>query len=229
MPRGSADRLVVIRVEDEGEGMDPATQEQIFEPFFTTKDEGSGLGLATVYGIVQQCGGHIEVESALGRGTTFRVLLPESAAAAPRVVERERPTTMCGHETVLVVEDEVLVRSLAKQVLIEAGYTVLEASDGREALEVIEEESRIDLVVTDVVMPRMSGLELAEALREGYPAMPLVFMSGYPHPRRGSGGPRAASVPVLAKPFSTEALLQEVRLVLDSATTVTTTSSDEVE
>ena len=213
---------VVVAVSDTGMGMDRATQARIFEPFFTTKElgKGTGLGLSTVYGIVQQSGGHVRVSSEPGRGSTFEVYLPRTEepgppAAAPAPPGREaRP--LVGGETLLVVEDEPLVRALAAQVLERQGYRVLPACDGGEALlqcEIHREE--IHLVLSDVVMPGMSGRQLAGRLGRVRPGLRVVYMSGYTEEAFVHHGVLEAGTRLLEKPFTPEALLDFVRRALD--------------
>jgi two-component system, cell cycle sensor histidine kinase and response regulator CckA len=175
-------RYVRIVVSDTGLGLDPGVREHLFEPFFTTKEQGkgTGLGLATTYGIVEQSGGFIRVESEPGRGTRFEVYLPASAetpAESPPVVATEAGG---GRETVLLVEDEQIVREVVRQMLERQGYEVLVAADGEEALALAGRyEGRIDVLATDVVMPRMGGGELADRLLPQRPELRVLFMSGY--------------------------------------------------
>ena len=174
---------VCVAVTDSGVGMDRETRARVFEPFFTTKGlgEGTGLGLAMMYGFVKQSGGHVEVHSEPGRGTSFKIYLPRAtgATAAPRAA-RATPSVTGGQETILLVEDEDSVRKLVKRVLRKRGYTVLEARDGDEAFAVARNHTgHIDLVLTDLVMPRMSGRELAAELAKLRPAARILFMSGY--------------------------------------------------
>jgi PAS domain S-box-containing protein len=210
---------VGIRVADTGTGMTPEVKERIFEPFFTTKapGEGTGLGLAIVYGIVTRASGFIHVDSEVGRGTVFDILLPVAEPAAHEVVERapkyEPPR---GSETVLLVEDEAAVRHLAERILGQLGYTVLTASNGEEALRVASAHGleRIDLVLTDVVMPVMSGTEMVERLRARRAELRILFMSGY----TGTAGvDRFLDVDAsfLQKPFTLDVLTRKVREVLD--------------
>jgi two-component system cell cycle sensor histidine kinase/response regulator CckA len=206
----------VLSVTDTGAGMDAETLPRIFEPFFTTKEpgRGTGLGLATVYGIVRQSGGWIDVASAVGRGTTFRIYLPRAAEevfAPSRAPVPDEPPY--GEESVLVVEDQPEVRRLVAEMLSHAGYTVLEASDGVEALAVLDADgAEVALVVTDVVMPRMSGRQLAERLAEARPDVRVLFMSGHDDRETAADGDRAAFLP---KPFSPDSLARKVREVLD--------------
>jgi signal transduction histidine kinase len=207
---------VLLQVSDSGHGMDEAVLSHIFEPFFTTKEpgKGTGLGLATVYGIVKQNEGHIEVESHVGRGTIFRIHLPRTERAA-RVADAaaalEPPR---GSETVLLLEDEMNLRLLIREVLEEAGYRILAAETPEEALEIGTSYSEpIHLLLTDVVLPRQNGFEIAARLVAARPQTKVLFMSGY----RDSAGrlPSTPSAPLLAKPFKGDALLDAVRGVLD--------------
>jgi two-component system, cell cycle sensor histidine kinase and response regulator CckA len=208
---------VQLTVSDTGLGMDKETQARIFEPFFTTKPEGqgTGLGLATVYGIVQQSGGHISVYSEPGRGTTFRILLRRHIESgeherAPIVREPAR-----GWESVLVVEDDPAVRSLTRRVLQDRGYSVLEAGDGAEALRLAREyDGPIDLLVTDIVMPEMSGRKLAESVRSLHPAAKVLFMSGFTEQDVRQQGLLDPNAPFVEKPFSPERLARRVRETL---------------
>lgn len=214
-------RYVVLSVSDTGSGMDPDTQSRIFEPFFTTKvlGHGSGLGLATAYAIVKQNGGYIWCYSEVGVGTTFKVYLPQvtELPAPPEEVQQE-VASLAGHETVLLVEDEAELRGLFRETLEDGGYTVLVARSGSEALEISAEyQEPIDLLLTDVIMPHMTGPALAQRIRHDRPVMKLLFVSGYtdePVLRRGVIGPRA---PLLNKPFGGRTLLGKVREILDQA------------
>jgi two-component system, cell cycle sensor histidine kinase and response regulator CckA len=212
---------VSLCVTDTGHGMDSQTLSHVFEPFFTTKDigKGTGLGLATVYGIVKQSGGHIRVLSEVGRGTTFEILLPsvQDPVVAPREGERTLPRTDSG-ETVLVAEDEDAVRALTVRILRKRGYQVLEARDGRNAIEVAEQfAGSIRLLVTDVIMPRMGGRELSESLARVRPEMKVLFMSGYTDDQLLQRGVlQNGSGNFLEKPFTPEALANKVREVLES-------------
>ena len=214
---------------DTGCGMDEEVRRQVFEPFFTTKGpgKGTGLGLSTVYGIVEQSGGHITVLSRPGSGTTFEIYLPaaglpapsEGKERAPGEGEETEPQTQATEatETVLVAEDETGVRLLTCEMLRRLGYHVLEAVDGQHALEVIEQDGdSIDLLLTDVVMPRLGGLELAQQLHRQKPELRVLFMSGY---ARGAARRELADVPFLAKPFRPEDLGAKVRAVLDGEST----------
>ena len=206
---------VVLAVSDTGIGMDSETRSQIFEPFFTTKEagEGTGLGLSTVYGIVKQSGGNILVYSEPGEGTTFKIYLPCVRTGAAAVSQEKLPDEeFGGTETILLVEDEEMVRNLAKLVLVTNGYTVLEARNGEEALQVFEKhEETVHLVLTDVVMPRMGGHDLKERLSAVAPDTKMVFMSGYTDNAIQHHGVLSSGVTFLQKPFNATSLLRIVR------------------
>jgi CheY-like chemotaxis protein len=218
---GGADPLVTLVVADTGEGMDQQTLARIFEPFFTTKavGKGTGLGLATVDGIVAQSGGRIRVSSALNQGTTFTVLLPSTADVPLGSPTVESPTSSpTGSETVLLVEDEPALRRLSRRVLAQFGYTVLEAPDGEEALRLAEAyQGPINLVLTDVVMPRLSGRDLAERVLTSHPEARVLYMSGYTDDAVVQHGVLSQEVALLRKPFTPYALAARVREVLDVA------------
>ena len=211
---------VVLQVADTGVGMDQATQSRIFEPFFTTKAQGkgTGLGLATVYGIVKQSGASIAVTSAPGAGTTFSVYFPRSDGfALARSAEKDAGTPLSGTETILLVEDDGAVRNLVERVLKSRGYRVFAAQHGRDALQVAADRNlEIDMVLTDIVMPSMSGRELVEALQSGRPEVRVLYMSGYTDDeivRRGLYDPRMSFI---QKPFTAQNLEMQVRKVLDA-------------
>jgi nitrogen-specific signal transduction histidine kinase len=210
---------VMLAVSDTGLGMDEKTQARIFEPFFTTKEkgEGTGLGLSMVYGFVRQSGGHIWVYSEPGKGTTFKIYLPSIQASAAKPAKPQRPEKLAGGcETVLVVEDEEGVRKLIRSVLQQAGYTVLEAPNGAEALRLCESHSEpIDLAISDVVLPHIGGRELADALVSLRPQMNVLFMSGYTDDAVVRHGIINLAVPFLQKPFTPAALAKKVREVLN--------------
>jgi two-component system cell cycle sensor histidine kinase/response regulator CckA len=209
-------RYVVVSVRDTGNGMDAETLSHLFEPFFTTKEKGkgTGLGLATVFGIVKQSGGYVDVASAPGAGTTFRVYLPRSDARTTSGV-RPRVSSRSGSETVLVVEDEAAVRNLVRAVLERKGYVVLVAQDGAAALELVDKHTGvIHVLLTDVVMPGMNGRELATLVTARRPKVKVIFMSGYaagvPAEFGAEGGPA-----FLSKPFNERTLTAKLREVLD--------------
>jgi two-component system, cell cycle sensor histidine kinase and response regulator CckA len=210
---------VTIRVRDTGVGMDDATRSRIFEPFFTTKPvgRGTGLGLATVYGVVHQSGGFVSVESAPDEGSTFTVFLPrttrvEMAGSSPPAGAIER-----GSETILLVEDEEDVRTVARRVLMEAGYTVLEAGNAAEAIEVFDRSSSaIAMLVSDVVMPGLNGHELSRVLRHRAPQLRALFVSGYSFDARGDGA-EFDDASFLPKPYEPAELARRVRAILDLA------------
>ena len=216
----AAGPYVVLAVSDTGSGMSAETQARIFEPFFTTKEvgKGTGLGLSTVYGIVRQSGGTIGVYSEVGSGSAFRVYLPriESTLEAER---RQTPTSVHarGTETILIVEDDAKVRTLVQRVLESAGYTALAATDGQEAFGILEKRpGRIHLVLTDIVMPGMSGPELLSRIREEHPGCKGLYMSGYSDKALSPGRFPQSEAPHLQKPFSPGTLAQRVREVLDA-------------
>jgi PAS domain S-box-containing protein len=214
-------RYVCLSVGDDGCGMDPETRARIFEPFFTTKDtgKGTGLGLSTVYGIVKQSDGEIRVRSSPGHGTTVEVFLPwVDEAEGPAASESAEPDAEHrGSETILVVEDEELVRRMARRALERCGYRVLEARDGAEALAIVRENrGDVDLVLTDLVMPRMGGVELVDRLREEWPKVRALFMSGYAHRAGWSGAVLPAEAALLEKPFGPREVAQKIRETLDA-------------
>jgi CheY-like chemotaxis protein len=212
---------VQATVTDTGCGMDEQTQARIFEPFFTTKEtgKGTGLGLSTVYGIVQQSGGNIWVHSEIGRGTTFRFWLPRdrSAPEATAILARTVPRRTVGTETILLVEDEEVLRTAAKRSLEAAGFLVLSAADGEEALRAnAQHVGDIHLLLTDVVMPRMSGRALAVEVSKVRPTVKVAYMSGYTDDAIGRHGVLEAGTHFLAKPFTAASLVEKVREVLDA-------------
>jgi len=211
--------FVMFAVSDNGFGMPREVQARIFEPFFTTKtkDRGTGLGLATVYGIVKQSNGSIWVYSEPGHGTTFKVYLPRVGEAPATVTQRIHTGVVTGKETILVVEDDQQVRKFTRDVLMRNGYTVFEASCAEEAQQVAAARSgQIDLVVTDVVMPGVSGRVLAERLSRQYPTMKILFMSGYTDDAIVQHGVLTPGVAFLQKPFTLAGLGRAVRDVLDA-------------
>ena len=210
----------MLTVTDTGVGMDDHVKSHLFEPFFTTKEQGkgTGLGLAMVYGIVQQSNGHIEVISAPGQGTTFQLYLPLTAEAHLPAERRERrPAQQVGTETILLVEDEEGVRTLAANALRLNGYTVLESVDGAKGLALCEAfEGKIDLLVTDVVMPCLGGLDLARQVLQLHPEIKVLFISGYPDRNVHAHTDAEIAVRYLQKPFSAQDLTTQVRQLLDS-------------
>jgi len=212
---------VMLAVSDSGVGIPRELQKHIFEPFFTTKEQGkgTGLGLATVYGIVKQSGGYIEVDSEPGRGTTFRIYLPRVDSASPAAERSPRAAAPTGGtETILLVEDEDGVRELARDILRSSGYTVLEGRNGAEGLLLGERhQGALDLLLTDVVMPRMSGRELAERMVSLRPELSVLYMSGYTDDAVIRHGVLGSDTAFLQKPFTPAALVQRVRETLDQA------------
>jgi len=215
--------FVLLSISDTGFGMDEQTQANLFEPFFTTKEQGkgTGLGLATVYGIVKQSGGHIWVCSELERGTTFKVFLPQAEGAAQPAASTRAPAgpeQRGGGEYILVVEDEDAVRGLLDEMLTGLGYRVALAANGGEALLLVEEKGRKpDLLITDVVMPQMSGKLLAERLRRRHPDLKTLFMSGYTDDviaRQRALDPGSSFI---QKPFNISDLAAKVRALLSAA------------
>jgi len=231
--------MVLVEVTDTGTGIAPEIMDKIFEPFFTTKEvgKGTGLGLAMVYGIVKQSGGYIQPESEVGKGTTFRIFLPrhivEPAVAAEaeaadqavaagganvvELVQPKQPEDLTGSAVILLVEDEEAVRRGGKRMLETRGYTVHEAGSGVEALEIMEElEGKVDIVVSDVVMPEMDGPSLLRELRKNYPDLKFIFVSGYAEDAFARNLPPEAKFGFLPKPFSLKQLAVAVKETLDS-------------
>lgn len=209
---------VELTVRDTGCGMSDEIKARLFEPFFTTKEpgKGTGLGLAVVHGVVKQAGGHVSVESAVGSGTTFRILFPEAAAPAHQAGAGPLSAVRRGVETVFLVEDDDAVRTLCRIALESQGYRVLVAACGRDAMKAITvRDGRIDMLVTDIVMPGMSGRELADAARAEIPGVKVLFVSGYTDDAVVRHGVREATDAFLQKPFTPLGLARKVRAVLD--------------
>jgi CheY-like chemotaxis protein len=213
-------RYVMLVVSDTGRGMDPETLSHIFEPFFTTKGlgEGTGLGLSTVYGIVKQAGGHILPYSEAGQGTAFKIYLPAVPDVGGEPQQMNPPSTneIRGTETILLLEDEPALRKLVHTILEQQGYSVLEAGTPEEALRLCEEHAgSIQLLLTDVVMPKMSGRQVAERAVRCVPELRVIYMSGYSGDAIVHHGVLDSGVAYLQKPFSSESLLYKVREVLN--------------
>jgi two-component system, cell cycle sensor histidine kinase and response regulator CckA len=211
---------VVLAVSDTGHGMDRQVLSHVFEPFFTTKEpgKGTGLGLATVYGIVKQSGGYVTVYSEVGRGTTFRVYLPRVDAEPDGVEAPEAGAAPEGSETIMLLEDEESLREIIREVFEEAGYQVITAAESRHAVELARQHAGpIHILVTDVVMPGLGGREVADALTAVRPRLPVLFISGYTDEAIGRHNVLEPGVFFLQKPFTTHALLRKVREVLDGA------------
>jgi CheY-like chemotaxis protein len=209
----------MLAVRDSGSGMDTETLSRVFEPFFTTKSQGqgTGMGLSTVYGIVKQSGGYIWVESEPGQGSSFLIYLPRAAESTPRerAPSRRAADEKRGSETILVVEDEDLVRAMTRRTLERTGYSVREARNGAEALEIARElGDALDLLVTDIVMPVMGGRELATTLQRERPGLRILFMSGYTNQRQATAGDRGMT-DFMHKPFTLDELRGRVRSLLD--------------
>jgi two-component system, cell cycle sensor histidine kinase and response regulator CckA len=230
-PEAPIGACVMLTVTDTGQGIDEQMQARIFEPFFTTKElgRGTGLGLAMVYGIVKQSGGEISVTSQPDLGSTFQILLQASSGVTiPEMGAAGQPPALGGNETILLVEDEAQVRDLVRVVLRNEGYTILEAADGHEALQIASQHlGPIDLLVTDVVMPRLSGRQLAEQLSLTRRPLKVLFMSGYTDDAVVRHGLLTATVEFLAKPFSPLRLAAKVREVLDQVRPGTIPSTQE--
>jgi len=212
MPIGD---YTALRISDTGSGIPPDVLPKIFEPFFTTKEvgKGTGLGLSTVYGIVKQSGGFICADSVVGKGTSFVIYLPvhQLEDVAPVAVAKvDKPADLWGSGTVLVVEDEDMVRNVAERALSRHGYTVLTAAHGEEALELLAQHAEIDLLISDVVMPTMDGPTLVRHARERFPTLPILFMSGYAEEQLRKSID-LDHVSFLPKPFSVKQLAEAAR------------------
>ena len=210
-----------ISVTDNGSGMTDEVKQHLFEPFFTTKDEGhgTGLGLATSYGIVRQSGGQICVESELGQGTTVKIFLPRVPAPAPPSYKKPGASKLpAGSETILVIEDDISVRHLSVRVLRSLGYDVIEAANGDDAQQLIARRAgkQIDLLLTDMVMPQMSGRCFADWMNKTSPGTKVVFISGYLQESLQPGDRRDREMFFLPKPFDQEQLAGKIREALDA-------------
>jgi two-component system cell cycle sensor histidine kinase/response regulator CckA len=212
-------QYVLLAISDTGTGMDAKTQAKIFEPFFTTKEvgKGTGLGLSTVYGIVKQSNGHIEVYSEVGKGTVFKVYLPQAPTAAKTAhLSATHKSVASGNETILLVEDDPGVQELAKDILEMNGYAILTATNGSAALKIFaEQKDKISLVLTDVVMPEMGGPELVKRLQKLRPDLKVLFTSGYPDRAVVHNGSLTPNVNFIQKPYAAASLATKVRDILD--------------
>jgi two-component system cell cycle sensor histidine kinase/response regulator CckA len=212
---------VMLSVSDTGMGIMPEVRDHILEPFFTTKEKGkgTGLGLSTVYGIVKQSGGNIWIYSEPGQGSTFKIYLPRVEEEVDSMLQSSAVGTKSqqGSETILLVEDEKMVRTLAQTILKRNGYNVLEAENGEEALRVVEEQKGkpINLMLTDLIMPRMNGRELSAHLKPLLPGIKVIYMSGYTDEAVSEHGMLAPGVEYIQKPFPPDALVKKIRSVLD--------------
>jgi PAS domain S-box-containing protein len=232
-PQARPGRYVELSVDDDGHGMDEATLARVFEPFFTTKMEGTGLGLAVVHGVVERHAGFLRAESKPGAGTSISVYLPLSTAALPAVTAASLPATGVRHRRVLVADDEPVVRKLTERMLRQLGYQVVGASDGEEALRAFEKEpDGFDLVVLDVMMPRLRGPEALQRMQAIRPGLKAVFVSGYAGPPSELSGPGGGpKLRLLQKPFTAPELAEELRRVVgtagDSVTVVAAPTSND--
>jgi PAS domain S-box-containing protein len=211
-------KYVALAVVDTGTGIASDLLPRIFDPFFTTKDagKGTGLGLATVYGIAQQLGGFVDISSTVDKGSAFTLFLPAVNADMAASKKAATDKSIRGHEKILIVEDQDEVRAVARRILITNGYSVIEARNGVDALTLLNDlDFNVDLVLTDAVMPQMGGTDLVRALRLKQPALPVVIVSGYTDRELVTYGTRELNVPFLSKPFRAEDLLRTVRKALD--------------
>jgi CheY-like chemotaxis protein len=220
-PRARAGTYCCLSITDSGSGIAPEVLPKIFEPFFTTKapGKGTGLGLATVYGIVEQHKGWVEVSSVVGQGTTFRIFLPMMAGAESEATQvKARPRPLGGSESILLVEDDAEVRKVTRMILERYGYQVVEAGHGRDAMAVVDRMGgRIDLLITDMVLPEgMHGLQVAKAIRGLLPKLKVIFISGYSSDLAGRPLVLQPGEAFVQKPFESEALLTTVRQCLDA-------------
>jgi CheY-like chemotaxis protein len=211
-------RYALLELADSGVGMDEQTRSRAFDPYYTTKQEGTGLGLATVHGIVKQSGGHIALQSEPGTGTTFRLLFPVTSDPVGEACAPAELVALAGSETILVVEDADVLRPLLLAVLESYGYRVLIAASGAEALEIAaRERESIHLLITDVVMPGMNGRELAERLQADLPGLRVLFTSGYPADQTIRRGIAEGRVSFIQKPYHPDELARIVRRILAPA------------
>ncbi len=207
----------MMSVTDTGTGMDEETLRNIFEPFYTTKEtgKGTGLGMPTIHGIIHQNGGHIKIESQSGKGSTFRIYLPSRKEKAEKPTAVEPDVQAVGSETVLLVEDKDIVRKLVLRILKKQGYKVIEAANGGEAFLKFEQENQdIDLLLTDVIMPEMSGKQLYERLLKIKPDLKALFMSGYTEDSISSQGILEEKINFIQKPFRPQTLAEKLREVI---------------
>jgi CheY-like chemotaxis protein len=209
---------VRLSITDTGTGISKEVQERVFEPFFTTKDvgKGTGLGLAMVYGVAKQCGGYVWVESELGRGATFTIFLPKANEAIIPDKSTKTDVHPQGTETLLVVEDEEALRDAICDYLTNLGYTVAAAGSGQQALSIASQQRHIDLLITDVVMPKMSGRELSQTLRSQHHDLKIIHMSGYADDPVLRHGIQNLDTTLLQKPFSLSTLARKVRDTLEN-------------
>jgi two-component system cell cycle sensor histidine kinase/response regulator CckA len=210
---------VLLSVSDTGTGMDAETQARVFEPFFTTKPvgKGTGLGLSTVFGIVKQSGGSIGIYSELGHGTTFKIHFPSREEAVERLQETKLPPLLGGNEMIFVVEDTQLLRELTRLLLEAVGYQVMDSGAPQEALRMAKNYvGALPLLITDVVMPGMSGIELAEEFAKIRPETKVLYTSGYADDALARHGGLASGASFLEKPFTRDALIRKVRAILDA-------------
>lgn len=207
---------IMISVADTGEGIPPELLRRVFEPFFTTKEvgKGTGLGLSMVYGFIRQSSGHIAIESEVGRGTTLRIYLPRLHDPSDNTGPQEQ-SVLVGNETILLVEDEELVRQVAGRQMRDLGYMVVEAADGPAALRLVADGLQFDLLVTDVIMPQMNGRSLAEAIRDIRPGARVLYASGYPDSVIVHHGRLDHDVLLLRKPYRRHELARKLREALE--------------
>jgi CheY-like chemotaxis protein len=216
----SSGEYVVFSISDTGIGMDDETMERIFEPFFTTKElgKGTGLGLATVYGIIKQSGGYVAVDSEKGKGSIFSVYMPKKSVPPVAAVKQATPTpSQSGHETVLLVEDEKPLREIMSRAFQSKGYRVVVAKDGAEALTACKNtKNKLELMVSDVMIPGVKGVELADKIKAMQPGISIIFISGYAGDVIGNHGILESDINFLPKPFDPDKLLSKARELLDA-------------